>query len=392
MVAAMKWRRALVCAVVVVWLSVTMVSAANVVVNGTFDGATGWTGTGTISFYSGASQCPKGLGNENCAHLNNGQYLQQSISWNGGTGQLRLLAQGLGASSCMWLGISDQAGGLGQQLTISSSPMWATYDFTAAAGTILFYFKSCGSQTISADDADLQGAVATATPTNTATLTNTPTATATPTNTPTATSSPTPTATNTPIPTNTSTGVPTAIPTNTPTYTPTSVPSATNVPAATNTPTLTRTPHAGIPSMIDDSQLVGINAGTIDKQVARWVGQNWILLLGVIMIGLSLLEGVLDASAKTVGDTVVRHTQKITAKDGGILMVTRTIKGKDGEKYAKDHAGEDDGDDDNDDDDEKGDKGYEPPPWMRKGGSGQHGEDSPGVGGADKSNRSRWDT
>lgn len=378
----MKWHRAFAFALVVALMTATLTSAANLVVNGTFDGATGWSGTGTITFYSGTSQCPKGQGNENCAHLSNGQYLQQSINWNGGSGQLRLLVQGLGSSTTMWLGITDQAGGQGASITVTSGAMWATYDFTASAGTILFYFKNTSTTTMSADDADLQGAVATATPTNTATPTRTPT------NTPTNTPTPTPTNTATPLPTFTPTTPPTAIPTvtNTPTSTPIP-PSATPIPPTatpylSRTPTATRTPgtYTGV---ISDDQLPGMTPQTIDKQVARWIGQNWLLLVGVMMIGLSMLDSFLEAGQQALGNTIVRHTQQMNAKDGGMIFITREFKGKDAERYVEEH-----GEGDDDEDDEKGDPGYKPPPWT-KDPSGRM-EDSPSVGDAARLNRANW--
>ena len=80
-------------------------------------------------------------------------------------------------------------------------------------------------------------AIATSTPTDTATPTNTPTATATATNTA------TPTPTHTPTATNTATSTPTATPTNTPT--PTATPTNTPIPS---TPTPTRRPPTATPS------------------------------------------------------------------------------------------------------------------------------------------------
>lgn len=287
-------------AVVLVALTVTLTSAANLVTNGTFDGATGWSGTGTISFYSGTSQCPKGLGNENCAHLNNGNYLQQSITWSGGSGQLRLLVQGLGAPTTMWLGISDQAGGLGTSINVTSGAMWATYDFTASAGTILFYFKNTSTQTMSADDASLEGATATATPTNTPTLT--------PTMTPTL----TPTPTNTPFPTNTPTATATLIPTNTPTPTATATGTSTPLPTATNTgtstplptntrtatPTRTETPIGGgiVGSGFPDGLITPEN---VDHAIALYAAMPWVMFILALLGGIAVLGSVMQSVRET---------------------------------------------------------------------------------------------
>lgn len=335
-------------------LTATLTSATSVVVNGTFDGSTGWTGTGTISFYAATSQCPGGAGNENCVHLSQGQYLQQSITWSGGSSTAQILGRSTSSNTCMWLGISDEAGGLGQYFNVTTGTAWYSYNFNVGAGTIQFYFKSvpvsssggvctADTGTMTLDYAQMEGVVATATPTNTPTIT------------PTATPSPTPTSTTTPFPTDTPTITPSPIPTNTPTPTNTTTPlptsTRTSTPTATNTvPAPAATATSAIGNVFRDVQTPGVM--TLDQQIARFIKQQWVILLGALMIGFAMIEEFVKAGEKTVKNTVVVVTKRMQDKDGGSIMVSKKFQGREGLDYVKKHGVEEKQDDQDGDDDD----------------------------------------
>jgi hypothetical protein len=99
---------------------------------------------------------------------------------------------------------------------------------------------------------------------------------------------------------------------------------------------------------------------TLDQQLARWVQQNWVMVLGAIMIAVSILDEFTKSATKAVNSTFVVATKKMLDKDGGVLIVSRKLQGCEAIEYAKTHGKEIE---DDDGDEESGDPGFQGPPF-----------------------------
>jgi hypothetical protein len=359
----MKWRIAALAAFLVFLRTTTASAGTNLLSNPGYE-------SGAMSPWSG---CAIGTTRRSGAYgatcNGNGAGVSQTITWGGGDLRVIAYVQGNGGT---WKSYRLTVAGVSQDY------QWVTWNaftgidrtFTGvAAGSVTITFLINGSATSdyvfyiddwyagTTDGPDPP----TSTPTATATATLSPTPTRT--FTPTATNTPTLTPSSTPIPTNTSTLTVTPIPTNTPTATHTPLPTLTHtpLPIATRTPTSTSIPGVATPTRTPFA--FGMPDPTtpesLDQALARWIQQNWMLTLGAMMIGISLLEEFLKASEKAVKSTFVVATKRMLDKDGGDILIARRLQGRAAMDYVKKHGVEEE----EEDDDDRGDPGYQDPPF-----------------------------
>jgi hypothetical protein len=377
-VVQVKWRVGAFVLVLTILGTASVSAGTNLLVNPGYE-------SGAMSPWSGcAIGTIRRSGSYGATCNGNGAGVSQTITWGGGDLRVITYVQG---NAGTWKSYRLTVAGVNQDY------QWVTFNsftlidrtFTGvAAGNVTITFLINGSATSdfvfyiddwyagTSDGPDPP----TSTPTATATATLTPTATPT--------SSPTLTSTSTPIPTNTATLTPSPIPTNTPTHTSTSLPTLTNTPlptaTSTNTPLPTATPTwtttplptststaTAIPGLATATRTPFPNIipdptrpATLDQQLARWIQQNWVWTLGIIMIGFAILEEFLDAGARTVNSTFVVATKRMLDKDGGHILISRKLRGREATDYVREHGVEDE---DDDDDESGGDPGYQGPPF-----------------------------
>lgn len=365
----MKKRIALISlAVVLVTLSAVNVASGqyvNAITNPGFEsGTTPWTTNGGLvptNPHSGGYSLAGGGGFY--AKSNN-------FTWDGGTLTVGLWVRTDGAQTPtvrVRLYSSCTTSTWEQQFVYSGSTTWGYYEWSPSisAGTYCFEVNNVEvGHGLYVDDT--YAGAATPTPTATATATITPTATAT--------ASPTPTATATPLPSNTPTLTTTPIPTNTPTPTATSTrtltPTATNTTTPLPTPTITLTPIATATSVIgnifEDVQTPGVT--TLDQQVARFIQQGWVIVLGAVMIGFAMIYEFVRGGEKAVAGTVgaaVEHLDRGKGEPGkaelggsGLLLSGKSSGGFPTSRPLTEKELEDD-EEDEDDPDSDSDGGYD---------------------------------